>query len=331
MLSIEKILKMKPSILRSWMQEEFLDSERHGDSNTAMKAERMSEAMYGVVDIPKMIAELAELLLNYSDFQVEQEKLRLIVRGKRKEEPKEAAGSIRLSLLHKTESDMVIASVGSTNNIYCNQLNFMDNMAGVFGMELALLVQNDERMKAFYLEYFEWLKPYYQQIMELRYDMETRLVRIISKLVKEYPNEEPFIAPITFNIAYLLHHVRGSLHHYRLPDVEKCSSLNLLGFNVAREELRFSSVIDFKTFNGLLVFCFDHERVEASFHKVISDYQTLLLVKDLIVQLERQPNPICQLFAQDLAKIMATVLLLKADKEMCNTIKEIENYLEILR
>lgn len=330
MLRIDKIQNTKPAALRKWLQEEFLDLERYGDANTIMRAERVSNAMYGWVDIPKMIAELTALLLKYPDFQVEQEKSRLIVRGKRKGEPKEAAGCIRLSLLHKTESDMVIASVGKTNNIYCNQLNFMDNMAGVFGIELALLIQKNETMKVFYLEYLEWLQPYYEQIMELRCDMEERLARIVMNLVKDYQREEPTITPVLYNIIYLLQGIRSSLNLYRLPNVEAASSLNLPGFNIRREDFHFFAVIDIRTFNGLLVMRLEKEHLEKSFHIRLSDYQTLVLVKDFMVELKRQPNPICQVFVQDVAGIVVDAIPLKEKTEVSDVIAELESYLEVL-
>lgn len=328
MFQKESILQMKVDTIREFFEDELTNGIYCGVGVSIKQAAVSARILEKVVDVPQMVTELAALLQKYKDFRVESKEHLLHVRGVMKGEATESEPFSRLWLQYWDEEDeIVVASVDAGDMLYCTQLEFLDNLAGVFGVQLALLIQDDEEMKRFYLEYLEWLEPYYEQGMEKKQSFSKILAHSVGKLAMQYPEELATIMPKGFNVPYFVNRLRHILEAYHLPDINAPSEWKLMGFTITRDDVWLSCHIDFRTFNGLMILFGTDERVEKP--RVLNEKQVVQMAENLLLLMLQTDDTVSRLFAKDLSNVIAEMLKLGTDTDPAAAAEALQKYVEV--
>lgn len=153
------------------------------------------------------------------------------------------------------------------------------------------------------------------------------LAMTIGKLAKRYPKEEAYAMPVLFNVPLLIHRMRQILTSYDLPMLESPSKWNLMGFMLQGEGMSFSCHIEYRTFNGMMVILTDEQEPSALCSRVLSDRQSVILIKDLIQTMQQTDNPLCRLFAADMTNLVYDMLLPEEHPDEKKVLEELDHFL----
>lgn len=331
MLSQQSLLRLEGNVLRAYFQSELRTGSCFGEEYKKEYIQMSADKLGHIVNVTAIIDELADLLQKYEDFTLEQMEGLLYVKGYVKQGRKRKVELCRgLRLQYENYADTIVLAV-TANGVpfYCNQLQFLDNLNSYFGMQLAILIQDDEKLKAFFEEYIEWLKPYREQAKQIREAFCSELADTVYRIASAFPAEKTAVIPTAFNVPFLLFHLEKILIPYRLPGMMAESFMKILGFRLSfRAGQDFSCYIDPKTFNAILLTCTADAEAEY-YSAVLNERQIVLLMKQLIVTGMQSENPISRLFARELADVVYEMMCYREEQDEMSIVSGLERYLEL--
>ncbi len=162
---------------------------------------------------------------------------------------------------------------------------------------------------------------------EIKNQFVRTLALTMGKLAKCYPEEQVYAMPVLFNVPFLIYRMRQILTAYHLPMLQSPSKWNLMGFQIQTDGMDFSCHIEYRTFNGMMLLLTDKQEPEALCCKILSDRQSVLLIKELIQTMQQIENPLCRRFAADMTNLVYEMLLLGKQPDEQKGLKELDDFL----
>ena len=327
----EKLMNMDGDILRQLFRSELRCGICYGEDVNWENAYAAAEQVGEIVEMEDMMSELAKLLERYPAFTVEQEGTQLHVQGilKNKRKKRQEISSFLWLQCHPSSHNLVTASVAGGKPFFCNQLEFIDNLEERFGMQLALLIEKDEMLKTFYLEYQAWLAPYTERIVMLRKDFSEQMAMLISEIARSFPEDEAAIMPVRFNVPYFLNRVKRILEQYRLSQTGENGALQLLRFHLQSGETDLECHLDLNTCNAVWIRYIDNRAQYSNHLTLLTDQQIVQLIRELLKRIKYYTNPFCSLFAKDIAEMAGSMLSLEENVTSDTILEALETYLDL--
>lgn len=162
---------------------------------------------------------------------------------------------------------------------------------------------------------------------EIKNQFVRTLALTMGKLAKCYPEEQVYAMPVLFNVPFLIHRMRQILTAYHLPMLQSPSKWNLMGFQIQTDGMDVSCHIEYRTFNGMMLLLTDKQEPEALCCKILSDRQSVLLIKELIQTMQQIENPLCRRFVADMTNLVYEMLLLGKQPDEQKGLKELDDFL----
>lgn len=162
---------------------------------------------------------------------------------------------------------------------------------------------------------------------EIKNQFVRTLALTMGKLAKCYPEEQAYVMPVLFNVPFLIHRMRQILTAYNLPMLKSPSKWNLMGFQIQTDGMDFSCHIEYRTFNGMMILLTDNQEPEALCCRILSDRQSVILVKELIQTMQQIDNPLCRLFAADMTNLVYEMLLPEQQPDEQKVLEELDDFL----
>ena len=162
---------------------------------------------------------------------------------------------------------------------------------------------------------------------EIKNQFVRTLALTMGKLAKCYPEEQVYAMPVLFNVPFLIHRMRQILTAYHLPMLQSPSKWNLMGFQIQTDGMDVSCHIEYRTFNGMMLLLTDKPEPEALCCKILSDRQSVLLIKELIQTMQQIENPLCRRFVADMTNLVYEMLLPGKQPDEQKGLKELDDFL----
>lgn len=332
MIEKEKLMQMKSSVLRTLFHAELKMGSYYGEDTNLERAHVSSDKLGEIVNVGRLLAELAELLSRYDDFIVEQKQYWIQIKGceknnrRRKKEPREY-----LWLQYgEREGGIIMAAIAGGMPIYCNQIQLIDNLEQRLGMQLALLIQDDDTLKTFYLEYLKWLEPYIKQVSDLRASFRELVITDFCAISESFSEETAAVMPVRFNIPYLLAGIKRILDHYRVLHLVMPTLQREIGFQVQQGKRILDCFISLETYNAVRIYYSDHALKEEFCYRELNDRQTAMFICQLIHRMMREENPLGKLFAKDICDLVHGMLHDKPNLNETQVVAELESYIDTM-
>lgn len=308
----EKLVTMEGDVLRAVFRSELRSGGCYGEGRDKKQAKAMADRIGKIFDVVELLNSLAEFLAQYEDFTVEKMEHGLYVLGQqvnRRKKKQKNGGCLKLE--YNGMGDLLLVSFGGGEGFYCNLIELIDNLTHRFGLQLALCIQEDDRLKQFYQNYLDWLTPYAEQMAALRQDFLTALVGAIGQDVKNFPPQKVDWMPVKANIPYLTDKFQQILRQYRLPQLEMPQMRQEIGFQIQAQPYAFSFLVDCSTYNAVAVQYLDRQTDKNCYRRVLTGAQTVTLLKQLQAESEKQENPFFRLMGKELEFLLYKLFVLE--------------------
>lgn len=308
----ERLVTMEGDVLRAIFRSELRSGGCYGEGRDKTQAKAMAVQIGRIFDVAELLNAMAEFLVQYEDFTVERAEHSLCVFGEqrhRRKKKQQAGGYFRLE--YNSMGNLLLVSLEEKVYFYCNLIELIDNLAHRFGMQLALCIKDDTMLKQFYQNYLDWLAPYTEQMARLRQDFLTELVEAIRSGVGKFPPQKANWMPVKANIPYLADQFQQILRQYNIAQLEMPQMRQEIGFQIQAELYAFSFLVDCSTYNAVAVQYLDRQTDKNCCRRILTNTQTVALLKQLQTESETHENPFFRLMGKELAFLLYKMSVLE--------------------
>lgn len=290
----EQILTITPKTLRKFAESEIVVDFYHGYDRSVEEGKREGLKVGEVYDMQSLFSGLEKNLLKYPDITVESADNYLLVSGKTKASSNNVENVERLEFRYYADENYVRITEDGDLNSYCQQLEFLDRLKNCIVFQILLWIQDDEALKACYLELLELLWPYHAALVEKKNEFLSVLLTTMTDIINKMPEEKAQAMPVTSNIPLLLYRLKTELESYALEESKYGYYENGLNMFFDYNELKITIGIDPATMNGMLFLLRDSKTVNI---RILSASQFGSMIKELLVKINKVENLYCKLFA----------------------------------
>ena len=291
----EKVKRASGKTIRSFAQSEVQTVVYYGgvvsEEQTAVKAMKVG----AIYDVEKLFGDLAALLKCYPDFTVEETELGVVIKGEtQKTIPKEVENVERIEFYYRQKTPYTVIVLDDEKELNCLQTDLLENLEKSIVFHWMLWIADDDKVKEFYLSFLELIMSYRTQILNQKEEFLDILLYAIAGFAKKEPEEKVQLAPVTYNLPFLLHQMYRELLEYELKEANVDLKFLALGIMAARKDYHYLATLDIETFNGLKI---NFQSKSISVATTLNAEQVVKLAQFLIPKLQEWNNLFCKQFA----------------------------------
>lgn len=297
----ENIVKARPMSLRQFAESEIISKVYCGFDRNEEDAKLDGNRVGIIYDMQSLFQDLSKLLKKYADIEIEQRDNVLILSGQPKTYGNNVEVVEKLEVVYNSDEKYILIKEDELLGAYCNQLEFLDNLAGQMIFKILIWIQNDETLKKCYIEFLELIDPYQTKLRLQKNEFMKTLMGEIIDCLDKLPQEKVDIMPVTLNVPLLAFRLQQELDSYNLQDSDYYYNTHSMNVFIRDKDIRLKISIDTRTMNGIIVLPIVAKKIRV---ELLGAESLKEMVRIIASQLQEVENIYCRLFANKMIEVL---------------------------
>ena len=298
--SKEMVEKAKPASLRLAIESELNAAFYRGYDRNEKEIKAEAEKVGALYDVAQLFSDFSKLLQKYPDIHVTQIAQGIMLSG----QPKVSSRAVdTVSKLNFYCHDALYVRIVEDEELEakCQQLELIDNLSACAIFQILLWVQNDDDLKACYLEFIDLIQPYHDMLVEKKNRFLSTLTTGITEILQDIPREKTAAMPVTLNIPLLMYRLKQEVDNYHLEESLYGIDESAMALVVTKGPDRYSIGMDYATMNGVMFYF----RVKGKLNIDVLGAEPLKqLIKKLVPKLKQSGDLYGRLFAEKIVEVL---------------------------